>query len=80
MLWFLTAAMLVALGATAFFFMVQVPVFTGDIAVASKGALYRYEEPRIEQLTGAQEQLARMGPQNVRIIQSKLASLRGSSA
>jgi Protein of unknown function (DUF3014) len=55
--------------------LLQVPVFTGEIAVASKGALYRYEEPRIEQLTGAQKQLARMGPRNVRIIQSKLREL-----
>ena len=55
--------------------LLQVPVFTGDIAVASKGALYRYEEPRIEQLTGAQKHLARMGPPNVRIIQSKLREL-----
>jgi hypothetical protein len=55
--------------------LLQVPVFTGDVAVASKGALYRYEEPRIEQFTGAQKQLARMGPRNVRIIQSKLREL-----
>jgi hypothetical protein len=52
--------------------LLQVPMLDAEVALAPKGALYRYEEPRIEQLTGAQKQLARMGPANVRIIQGKL--------
>ena len=52
--------------------LLQVPVPDGNIALASKGALYVYEDPRIERLTAAQKQLARMGPRNVRTIQAKL--------
>jgi hypothetical protein len=52
--------------------LLQVPIVDAGIALAPKGALYRYEEPRLEQLTDAQKQLARMGPANVRIIQDKL--------
>ena len=52
--------------------LLQVPVLDGDAAMSSKGALYVYEDPRIERLTAAQKQLARMGPRNVRIVQAKL--------
>lgn len=55
--------------------LLQVPVLEGNVAMVSKGALYRYEEPQIERLTAAQKQLARMGPRNVRIIQVKLREL-----
>jgi hypothetical protein len=52
--------------------LLQVPVLDGGVTLAPKGALYVYADPRIERLTAAQKQFARMGPQNVRIIQAKL--------
>jgi hypothetical protein len=36
---------------------------------------YAFENPRIERLTAAQKQLARMGPRNVRTIQGKLREI-----
>jgi hypothetical protein len=51
------------------------PVLDGGQPVVGKGALYVYEEPRLEQLTAAQKQFARMGPANVRMVQAKLREL-----
>jgi hypothetical protein len=55
--------------------LLQVPVLEGDVAVAPKGAIYTYADPRLEQLTAAQRQLMRSGPRNVRVIQGKLRAL-----
>jgi hypothetical protein len=55
--------------------LLQVPPLDGDLVMVPKGALYLYGEPRIERLTAAQKQLARMGPRNVRIIQTKLRDI-----
>jgi hypothetical protein len=52
--------------------LLAVPALEGDASVAPKGALYAYDDPRLERLTAAQKQLARMGTRNVRIIQAKL--------
>jgi hypothetical protein len=52
--------------------LLQVPVLQANIGMVPKGALYQYLDPRVERLTAAQKQLARMGPQNVRIVQAKL--------
>jgi hypothetical protein len=52
--------------------LLQVPVVDSDVTLTAKGALYIYADPRIERLTPAQKQLARMGPRNVRLIQAKL--------
>lgn len=52
--------------------LLEVPVLDDDVTMAPKGALYVYDDPRIERLTAAQKQLARMGPRNVRVIQAKL--------
>jgi hypothetical protein len=43
--------------------------------VASKGA-WAYADPKLESLSAAQKHLLRMGPQNVRQVQSKLRGLR----
>jgi hypothetical protein len=51
------------------------PVLEGGLPVTSKGALYVYEEPRLERLTAAQRQFARMGPVNVRTVQARLREL-----
>jgi hypothetical protein len=39
------------------------------------GAVYHYNDPRLEGLTQAQKQLVRMGAQNVRTIQRKLREI-----
>jgi hypothetical protein len=52
--------------------LLEVPALNGEVEVVPKGALYRYEEPRLERLTNAQKQLARMGPRNARLVQGKL--------
>jgi hypothetical protein len=52
--------------------LLEVPVLNGEVPVVPQGALYRYEEPRLERLTDAQKQLARLGPRNARLVQDKL--------
>jgi Protein of unknown function (DUF3014) len=60
----------------AFVAMLQTPALDGEVRVVPRGAvLYAFENSRIEQLTAAQKQLARMGPGNVRAIQGKLRQL-----
>jgi hypothetical protein len=51
-----------------------VPVVDRDIAVerTGEGIGYRYVDPKLEDLNGAQKQLLRMGPKNVRVIQEQL--------
>jgi hypothetical protein len=52
--------------------LLEVPVIDGIVPVAPKGALYRYGNQRMELLTGAQKRLARMGPRNIRVVQTTL--------
>lgn len=54
--------------------LLQVPAIDGDIRVelAGEGIGYEYADARLESLKGAQKQLLRMGPKNIRIIQSQL--------
>jgi DUF3014 family protein len=60
----------------AFVAMLQTPALEGEVRLVPKGAaLYAFENPRIERLTAAQKQLARMGPRNVRTIQGKLREI-----
>jgi Protein of unknown function (DUF3014) len=60
----------------AFVAMLQTPVLDGQVPIVPKGAtLYAFEDPRLERLTAAQKQLARMGPRNVRVIQNKLRQI-----
>ena len=53
------------------------PIIEGDIPVeiGEKGVGYRFVETRLENLTGAQKQLVRMGPANMRVIQGRLRLL-----
>ncbi len=37
--------------------------------------MYEYEEERLENLSAAQKQLLRMGPQNTQMIQNKLSEI-----
>jgi hypothetical protein len=54
--------------------LLEVPAIDGDIRIeqAGEGIGYQYVEPKLEALDSAQKQLLRMGPKNVRIIQSQL--------
>lgn len=52
--------------------LLQVPVVDGPVQVNPKGIGYRFADSKLEELTGAQKQLLRMGPRNVRSIQSSL--------
>ena len=54
--------------------LLKVPAIDGDVRVeqAGEGIGYQYADGRLETLSGAQKQLLRMGPKNIRIIQSQL--------
>jgi hypothetical protein len=54
--------------------LLRVPAIDGDVRVeqAGEGIGYQYSDARLESLNGAQKQLLRMGPKNIRIIQSQL--------
>ncbi len=54
--------------------LLQVPAIDGDVRVerTGEGIGYEYVDQRLEDLNGAQKQLLRMGPKNIRIIQSQL--------
>jgi len=51
------------------------PILQNDIALREKVITYKFADPDIESLTAAQKQLLRMGPDNVRIVQSKLREI-----
>jgi Protein of unknown function (DUF3014) len=55
--------------------LLRVPVVEGDIALEPQGIGYAFADPRLEQLSAAQKQLLRMGPDNVRKIQAKLREI-----
>jgi hypothetical protein len=55
--------------------LLQTPVDGGPVTEETKGIGYRYVNPRLEDLTSAQKQLLRTGPQNVETIQSALRQL-----
>jgi hypothetical protein len=53
--------------------LLAVPAIDGDVRVQQgEGVGYEYADDRLEALSGAQKQLLRMGPENVRIIQAQL--------
>jgi hypothetical protein len=56
--------------------MLQVPIVEGTVDLEETGATqYRYVDSRLQQLSGAQKQLLRMGPSHVRTIQAKLRQI-----
>jgi hypothetical protein len=55
--------------------LVSTPVTGATVPLVHKGALNAFADPRLEGLTGAQKQLLRMGPRNVRLIQGKLRDI-----
>jgi Protein of unknown function (DUF3014) len=55
--------------------LLRVPIVDGDVALTAKIISYRFADPRLEALSAAQRQFLRMGPRNVRIVQSKLREI-----
>jgi hypothetical protein len=55
--------------------LLRVPVLEGELELEPKGIVYGFADPKLEQMTSAQKQLLRMGPQNVRKIQEKLREI-----
>lgn len=51
------------------------PALEGRVSIVPKGIVFGFEDPRLERLTPAQKQLARMGPANARTIQRKLREI-----
>lgn len=59
----------------------QVPSTDDDIRLeqAGEGIGYQYADARLEALNGAQKQLLRMGPRNIRVIQQQLRAFRAAA-
>lgn len=55
--------------------LLSTPVLTDPVRVVPHGIGYAYEDPRIEELTAAQKQLLRFGPQNVQLVQQALRNV-----
>jgi hypothetical protein len=55
--------------------LLKVPVVEGNVALRSNGIGYAFADPRLEEMSAAQKQLLRMGPENVRIVQGKLREI-----
>lgn len=51
------------------------PVMDGPTRVVPRGIGYGFDDPRLEALTGAQKQILRMGPRNVRVFQTSLRAI-----
>lgn len=58
--------------------LLDVPVPSGDVEVAPRGALYVYTDPQLEGLSRAQKHLVRMGPKNMQVIQGRLRELQSA--
>ena len=55
--------------------LLKTPVVEGPVHLAPKGVGYEYADVRLQSLSGAQRQLLRMGPRNMKIIQAKLREI-----
>jgi hypothetical protein len=55
--------------------LLRVPIVEGDVALEPKGIVYAFADPQLEGMSAAQKQLLRMGPRNVRAIQTKLREM-----
>ena len=53
----------------------ETPIVEGDVAVVPLIQGYGYADASLESLSGAQKQLLRMGPDNVRRVQQKLRAI-----
>lgn len=55
--------------------LLKTPVVEGDAALEPAKVGYAYRDATLESLSGAQRQLLRMGPRNVRLVQAKLRAI-----
>jgi len=55
--------------------LITTPAISNDIPVSEKVITYQFVDPNVESLSGAQKQLLRMGPENMRIVQNKLKDI-----
>ena len=55
--------------------LLSTPVVDGPIRVEPRGIGYGFADPKLEALTGGQKQLLRMGPRNMRVVQSSLRAI-----
>lgn len=55
--------------------LLEVPIVEPDVALQPRVISYEFADPALEELTDPQKQLLRMGPTNVRRVQSKLRQL-----
>ena len=53
----------------------RVPIPDGPLQVVSPKLLYQYADPALESLPDAEKQLLRLGPENARALQQKLAAV-----
>ena len=65
---------------TAIDHLLAVPVLDDDVRLEEKVVTYSFADPRLEALSGAQRQLLRMGPDNVRVVQERLSEFRRTVA
>jgi hypothetical protein len=52
--------------------LVDVPVQEGDVPLRATSVTFQFADPELEELSPAQKHLLRMGPHNMRLVQSKL--------
>jgi hypothetical protein len=52
--------------------LVDVPVQEGDVMLRATSVTFQFADPELEELSPAQKHLLRMGPHNMRLVQSKL--------
>jgi hypothetical protein len=55
--------------------LLRTPIVEGDVALEPRTAGYAYADPSLESRSRAQQQLLRMGPDNVRQVQEKLRAI-----
>ncbi len=53
----------------------ETPVVTQPIQLVRPVVMYKFADPKLESLSETQKQIMRMGPENTRIIQSKLSEI-----
>ena len=52
--------------------LVDVPVQEGDVMLKATTVTFQYADPELEELSPAQKHMLRMGPHNMRLVQTKL--------
>ena len=56
--------------------LVDVPVQEGDVMLKATSVTFQYADPELEELSPAQKHMLRMGPHNMRLVQTQAARLR----